>query len=317
MNNRTIYLTIYGSHLYGTHLTTSDMDYVSLMVPKFNDLLLQKASNFASTHTITAGGKDMTVHALPKFIKDLTEGNATALEILFSMKNTLAPLPRRIWLNRHIFLTKQSRSMIGYCRSQARKYDNRGEKFTHITEMLALIDQKIYVGDGNEKIINMNGLIKKLTAMSNVSVENIKQTDGTVIPHLVIYHKKCPWTFTVNQLKGMLEQTKEMYGKRTAEAASSKGVDWKGMMHSLRIAEQAVEYFETGHMTFPRPNAAYLKMVRMGLIPYADVSDAIDKMLIKVEEAAEKCTLTEKVDQDTVDTFLLQIYNELRGWDND
>lgn len=145
--SRVIYTTQYGSHLYGTSTPTSDVDTVSVMVPEYDDLLLQKTGKFASRHNVN-DGIDTTVHSISKIVADVCSGNSTALEILFStagkQQNESSPLWYKIYRNRHLFLTNQSASLIGYCRSQSKKYDVRGDKMKAVSN-LRLMYQRVYI----------------------------------------------------------------------------------------------------------------------------------------------------------------------------
>ena len=40
------------------------------------------------------------------------------------------------------------------------------------------------------------------------------------------------------------------------------------MSHAVRIGWQAVEYLETGEITFPSPNASHLLRIKQGELPY-------------------------------------------------
>lgn len=145
-----------------------------------------------------------------------------------------------------------------------------------------------------------------------ISIVNIPQKTGGAVDHLSICGRKLPFTIPHKAVFNCLFHLESEYGARTKEAAQGDGVDWKGMMHSVRIAEQAVEFFKTGFMTFPRPNAAYLLAIRNKEINYSEVSLLIDKLLLDVEDSARVSTMREKPVQEIVDRCLLDIYEEMR-----
>ena len=316
---RIIYTTQYGSQLYGTSTPTSDVDIIDIMVPQYDDLLLQKTSEFSSKHHIHEG-LDSTVHSLPKIITDVCNGNSTALEILFStngkQEKKLTPIWNRVYLNRHLFLTKQSASLIGYCRSQSKKYDVRGDKMKVVKGLLSLLEKcrsevdLITTTVGRFYDVYTNAL--SFVGGQYLTVVNIPQKSGGVVDHLSICGRRIPFTIPSIAILESLEHLEREYGARTKEAADGDGVDWKGMMHSVRIAEQAVEYFKTGFMTFPRPNTKFLTSIRNKEIKYSEVSSLIDQLLLDVEYASNVSTMQEKPVQNAVDNFLLTIYEEMR-----
>jgi hypothetical protein len=317
ISNRTIYTTSYGSHLYGTSTPSSDLDIVSIIVPKYDDLLLQKTGQFASKHSVV-DGLDVTTHALPKIISDICSGNSTALEILFSTSGLqdrqLTSVWSRIYMNRHVLLTKQSASLIGYCKSQSKKYDVRGDKMKAVLDLLVFYNSfiRFYNVTTVGEMYNKYSEQFKMFGNGYVTVINIPQKSGGAIDYLSICGRKIPFTIHHKAIIDSLEHLYTEYGARTKEAANGDGVDWKGMMHSVRIAEQAVEFFTTGDMTFPRPNANYLLAIRNKEINYHEVSLKIDQLLLDVEASAKVSYLQEKPVQEVVDEMLLDIYEEMR-----
>ena len=80
------------------------------------------------------------------------------------------------------------------------------------------------------------------------------------------------------------------------------------MRDSVRISEQAVELLVTGHVTFPRPNAAELLEIKTGQIPYAAVVERIDAGLAAIEEAAASSPLPEEPDHAFIRDIVLQAH---------
>lgn len=317
--SRIIYTTEYGSHLYGTTTPTSDVDLISIMVPKYNDLLLQNVSQFSSKHTIL-NKQDVTVHALPKIVKDICDGNSTALEILFSSEGSQVTLKSPIWNkiynNRLKLLTKKSDSLIGYCRSQSKKYDVRGDKMRAVSDLKAMY-LRLNSGFGLstmtvEEYYDKNHDEFRVLGNGYTTVVSITQKSGGAVDHLSICGRKIPFTIPHYAIIECLNHLESEYGSRTKEAAQGDGVDWKGMMHSVRIAEQAVEFFSNATMTFPRPNADYLLAIRNKEINYNEVSQKIDKLLLDVEATSLISNMQQKPIQEEVDNLLLEIYEEMR-----
>ena len=76
------------------------------------------------------------------------------------------------------------------------------------------------------------------------------------------------------------------------ELVAEHGYDTKYAMHALRLGVQGVELLSTGRITLPmpEPSLSYLRSVRRGDVPLADVIRAIDDAeasLVRLRDAAE------------------------------
>ncbi len=91
-------------------------------------------------------------------------------------------------------------------------------------------------------------------------------------------------------------------------AESNQGVDWKALSHAVRVARQAIELLRTGEVIFPRPEAAHLRAIKLGELPYAQVAEEIDDLLPAVEREAALSTLPETADIAWIDDFVAEVY---------
>ena len=85
-----LYSTIFGSHLYGTNLTTSDYDYKHIVLPDLNDMLIGKPLKNVVKQTNTNGknsNQDIDNEYIPIqiYARHFLEGQIYALEIAFSV----------------------------------------------------------------------------------------------------------------------------------------------------------------------------------------------------------------------------------------
>jgi len=77
--------------MYGTNVATSDLDYKSILIPRAEDILLQRARHNISTTTKavkdsrnSAHDVDTEAFALHEWMKLLLEGQTMALDMLFA-----------------------------------------------------------------------------------------------------------------------------------------------------------------------------------------------------------------------------------------
>ena len=71
---------------------------------------------------------------------------------------------------------------------------------------------------------------------------------------------------------------------------------------------QAVELLTTGHITFPRPDAAHLVAIKTGALPYQAVAEELEALLERVEIAARESTLPEEPDRAWIDELVVSEY---------
>jgi hypothetical protein len=129
------------------------------------------------------------------------------------------------------------------------------------------------------------------------------------IEYIDVCGKKAGFSASVKFAYEVYKNALGDYGDR-ARAAKEGGADWKAMYHAVRIAEQTVELLDTGHITFPRPEAPYLLQVRRGERDVVEVSAKIEEGITRILEAQARSTLPEKTDAKAVEELTYKLYLE-------
>jgi hypothetical protein len=136
----TIFKTIAGSRLYGTHTPESDTDYKAVHLPTKREILLGNRKMVKSGSTGQTNAKntsediDVESFELQRFLKLASDMQTIPVELLF-----ITPLTRMgllqwnlIWpeivMNRDKILSNNPASFVGYCKSQSVKYSMRGDR---------------------------------------------------------------------------------------------------------------------------------------------------------------------------------------------
>lgn len=83
------------------------------------------------------------------------------------------------------------------------------------------------------------------------------------------------------------------------------------MSHAVRVASQAVEFLRTHQLTFPRPEAQHLLAIKLGKIPFEQVSQEIENLLLEVTHQYSASTLAETVDLNLIEQLILKLYGEI------
>ncbi|WP_207798237.1 nucleotidyltransferase domain-containing protein [Klenkia marina] len=98
------------------------------------------------------------------------------------------------------------------------------------------------------------------------------------------------------------------------ELVALHGYDTKYAMHALRLGVQGVELLSTGRITLPvpEPDRSYLRAVRRGEVPLAEVVAAVDAAEQRLIGLRESSTVPDEPDRAWVDAWLHRSY--LASW---
>lgn len=305
----------FGSHLYGTSTPASDLDLKSVHLPTADAILLGRVKQVVSTSTgdplskNTAADVDDESFTLQKFLTLAAQGQTVAVDMLFAPEGAwmgdVSPIWRDAVANRHRLLTSQSASFVGYCRTQANKYGIRGSRVAAARAALSMLTDKTW---GAKLEILASEIDALCASQQHMQVIEIPMPDGTAVKHWEVCGRKMPFTATIKTAYEIMERVVAEYGHRALAAEQNQGVDWKALSHAVRIARQAVELLETGHVTFPRPEAEHLLAIKMGVLAYQPVADEIDRLLIDVEAAAKDSSLPTVADLAWIDETVLKAH---------
>lgn len=90
------------------------------------------------------------------------------------------------------------------------------------------------------------------------------------------------------------------------ELVAVHGYDTKYAMHALRLGLQGIEFLTTGRITLPvpEPHRAYLRAIRRGDVPLAEVLDAITSAETQLAQLRETSAVPDQPDRGWVDDWL-------------
>jgi predicted nucleotidyltransferase len=282
----------FGSIVYGTNLPTSDQDFKAVAIPDVNDILLQrsfKTVNLSTGNDQTRNTKDdidRETFSLHYFMNLLTQGQTVCLDMLFTPEKFYTETPRYLWLeifkNKDKLISKKMNSFAGYCQAQAAKYSLKGsylnayeatmEFFEKHPSQLAIkkVDLSPLLLQFKSSVTKaLNG--KDIPVMQIVEIPNNK---GVLESYLQVGPKtKIPLNAKCHLGYEIMKNQYDKYGARAKMAQTNEGIDWKALMHAVRVCDEAIELCETKNIIFPRPNAQHLLKIRKGELPYTEISE--------------------------------------------
>ena len=177
-----IYLSQYGSHLYGLNTENSDLDFRGVYIPNLDDIILGKAQDEINTeltvtmflrqkklidHTFEESDHewrdvkkkvDIKIFSLQKFIQLCSKADTNALDLLFSIEcnlvekyinykvNVLDSIMWNIFTNRDKLInTDRLESPITYAFKQATKYSIKGERRQVMLDLLKHVNTYLFL----------------------------------------------------------------------------------------------------------------------------------------------------------------------------
>lgn len=310
-----VFKTQFGSHIFGTNLPTSDLDYKAIYLPEPKEILLGKAKETIVSTTKTdksarnsAEDVDCETFSLKQYIKLLLEGQTVAIDVLFTPPKWWAAEHwtehwTNIIQNKDKFIHKGYTGFMGYIHSQANKYGIKGSRIKAIRTALSYLEPA-------ESFSKLGYFVMRNEIPKDefINIVLINGPHGDPEHHLEVCGRKIPFHANIKYTRDILQKILDNYGQRALQAEKNEGVDWKALMHAVRIASQSVELLTTSHITFPRPDAHLLLKIRKGELPYVQVASMIEEGLLRIELASCKSDLPATPDYEFAENVVYDAY---------
>lgn len=110
------------------------------------------------------------------------------------------------------------------------------------------------------------------------------------------------------------EQMRKL-GAQRKEHIATHGYSIKNAYHAVRLLEECIELLQTGTITFPRPNADFLRKIRHGEVDVEVVKARYEELYAQVPGELEKSSIPEDVDKEKLDNLYYDIiYPKIEVW---
>jgi ribosome-binding protein aMBF1 (putative translation factor) len=308
----------FGSHLYGTNTPESDLDFKGVHLPSGREIVLQRVSDSISHHRPKAENErntpddiDRESYSLQRYLKLLADGQTVAIDMLFAPSSSIvctSALWCRIQGNRERFLSKKSTAFVGYCRTQANKYGIKGSRVAaarNAAEFFEIAERK----NGSFAKVQQVAELLPLDEHSRI-VSQVCNSAGDIGTYYECCNRKVDFKATLKQAREIFSRIYENYGDRAKQADQDQGIDWKALSHAVRVGTEAIELLEQARVTFPLINASHILDIKKGRLPYNQVAEEIEELLVKVEEASVKSSLPDNPDYEFIDRIVYEAYRD-------
>ena len=157
-----VYLTHFGSRLYGTSSENSDTDVKGVFIPNKDEMLMGNHCKHLNWNTGTCKGKntkddiDMQLWSLQYWVHLISIGDTNALDLLFSITNLECviyanpPMHHVFGTATRLFDPSKLYGYLGYILGQAKKYGLKGSRLgviKHVKDWLDSCNPKVFLPD--------------------------------------------------------------------------------------------------------------------------------------------------------------------------
>lgn len=312
-----LYLTQFGSHLYGLNTPNSDTDYKGIFLPNKDAMLLGKPSKHMKYNTTkentpnTSDDIDIELWSLQYWLEMVRKGDTGAIDLLFSYTNMdVIVYAKSVFIdfvmhNYHkLFQPNKMNAYVGYCIGQAKKYGIKGSRLSVIKTIKEFLDQKEFA-ESDTLADHIEELIENFGDSSYCFTKKIKDID-----FLFVCGKQHQFTIKMDEFYQRIKMDYNRYGERSKLAEQNQGVDWKALSHAARCLFQMEDILENGKIVFPFTGTRMqiLKDIKQGKKSWQEVEDFIINGLETVDYLQETYDKPNTYDPKVAETFILLMY---------
>lgn len=303
-NVKMLYLSHFGSKLYGTNTENSDIDLKGIFLPNEEDLLLGKLEKFSAYSTGNNGSKnskddiDLEMWSLHNFLRMVQKGETAALDLLFSFNTNVELFCDNsicsLFTNYDkLFNPLSAKAFTGYALSQANKYSIKGSRLSVLENVYN------YVNNLNDEMVSqtsddrlskiLNDLYEQCGEGNYCKKVIIKDgPNGEPCNGLQLLGKEHHEHITLREFKQRIDVAYSKYGKRAHKAKNDNGKDWKALSHAYRALVEMKELLLNGRISFPLNKASEILEIKLGKMDWDNVDELIANGLKEVDELIEQ-----------------------------
>lgn len=315
--HKLLYVTLYGSHLYGTAGPDSDKDYKFLFLPDKDFLLSGKrikhitVSSGQDTEKNTENDVDIQGWSIQYFCELLARGETNALDVLYSHTNPTAVVYKNTAVNKlfeqhsKFYNLKRVKSFLGYANAQAKKYGIKGKRLKVFKDILDDCTLQYYrYHDGDYKLDDfIVYIISHYGEKDNCNI--IYQNDRRFLYINGSFHMP---SIKLSEFLDRIEKEYNKYGERAGKAMISDGEDYKALSHAYRCFLQYEQLMEYGYISFPLyKKLEFVKRIKNGDVDKTALHAALKNRIDAVENI-DSDNLENKHDKKFVENFILSLY---------
>lgn len=330
-----LFTITYGSKLYGTSSPTSDTDLKTIYLPSLDELMLCKKAGIFKIRLDAKGDQVPSKDPMPNngveeeffpiqtFARDFLGGQTYALEVahaanqrqqvqFFGDESTQNLMKEFIKTLVCEFTTNNVLSMVGFAKKQTYDYVYRGERLAFARQLLSLLESQRNrsLGDSPSHV-DYPTVLDFLSGESGLPLGTV-ENNNRVLRAIDLNGRLYSETTSVEHLYNVVKKMIDKYGARTQQA-SLTNVEYKSMVHAVRIYGQSLELLETGKISFPRPNAKLLLEIKNGNYTLAALTEMLKSADAEIGNKLKETKFVSLTAQheNAIDSLVLSVVKQL------
>jgi len=305
-----LFLTLGGSHAYGTNIEGSDIDIRGVALPTRREIITGD-----SFEQVLNEPTDTTIYEFRKLVSLLSNCNPNTIELLgcrpeqYIIYNSAA---KELFNNKYLFLSKKAATSFGgYATAQLRRLDNKSARVLKDEEHEKHIINSINSArmTFSEKYFYLPEDFIKLYVDKAVNPEMESEIFMDInLHHYPLRDYKCMW----NEMHQIVKDYAKI-GKRNSNAIKRNKLS-KHMMHLIRLYLMGIDILLEGKIiTYREKEHDFLMEIRNGKyldefgMPTKEFMDIVDYYENKFNQAKVKSELPEKPDYKKIKDFVCDI----------
>ena len=342
IKGKLIYLSQYGSHLYGLNTENSDLDFRGVYIPALDDIILKKDKDeineeleveeecYEEVNKVINGFPlkgvvkvkkvkvDVKIFSLQKFIQLCSKADTNALDLLFSwrcghVEQYITKTGSNIDCNDFSYVqmyrnklinTHRLESPVKYAFKQATKYSIKGN-YVRLLDCLIALSEQLIVQNVEEFTNCIHELLVTEADKLFVIRKGTKETGGS-LKYLSVLGVEHQFNLSIQEFSERLKRKRAEYSRRSVEAKEQDGNDWKALSHAVRVLLEIQELLETGNIQFPLHHKDFLLDIKLGKVKREVIDEYFKEHLSGIMECMEQNTLNWKYDEEFWNEFIIK-----------
>jgi hypothetical protein len=323
-NITVLYITKYGSKLYGTDDENSDTDYKGIFIPNKLDVLVKKDIDHINFNSSLPSFKnssddiDIELVSIFKFFNLLKKGETGTIDLLFSMfsNNIIYEdfyFTSIIKDNYKSFINKNIKAFLGYSVSMAKKYNIRGERYSELVDF-GLKFNNFSINSNFQTLRDGWEELKSIVNDSNYKYIKFVFKDGPrgskidQWEYIEVLGKYFTQTVTLPYFMNHLINSKEKYGNRVK--SNNENIDWKGLSHSMRVLLECQELLKDNFISFPLTDKKFIKDIKTGKLDIEYVMNKLESNFNKADSLYNTSNMPLTSDDKLIDSIIISLLDK-------
>ena len=288
-----IFLTLHGSHGYGTATQDSDCDIRGVCIPpkKYYTGYLHSFE-----HLERKEPNDLTIYELQKFCKLAADCNPNIIELLYMPQSKWIhwlPAWEQLVENRHLFLSKKAKfTFSGYAVSQLKRIKNHYH-WLNIEEPTKPTREEYSLPNHMKMTVSEEQVVHKL-------LQNDVLPDPTTVRDYITREQRYREAYDKWETYTNWKAHRNPYRHDLEERY---GYDTKHALHLIRLMRMCKEILADGVVLVERPDAEELLEIKNGKWTYEELIQWAEDMDASLDELYKTSTLQKEPDRNAIDTL--------------